>query len=165
MFSNEVDAMNRFCDAVGGLHGPDQQRIAQVGLDWMLTLLAKNADYGGSAWAVPTLCPKLECGDAILVRMSDKISRIANLLKADSKALVDESIEDTIKDLGAYCLLWLARPKDQSQKAKDVIHEEASREKPKTPKLAKECRECHIYKNGDCDGQEEEGCRLLVERT
>jgi hypothetical protein len=110
---SEYNALNTVGEALDGSRGPDQQRIARVGLDWLTTLLAKNQDYGGSAWAVPALCPKLQTGDAILVRMSDKISRINNLLRADNKALVDESIEDTIKDLGAYCLLWLARPKDQ----------------------------------------------------
>lgn len=89
----------------------DQRRIAEIGLEWIATLLAKNQDYGGSAWQAPALKPSLSTGDAILVRMSDKVSRIASL--STQEAQVDESLEDTIKDLGAYALLWLARPEDQ----------------------------------------------------
>jgi len=87
-----------------------QVRIAEVGLDWIATLLAKNADYGSSVWDAPVLKPEMSLGDAIFVRMSDKIARIATL--QSQQALVSsESLEDTIKDLGAYCLLALARPK------------------------------------------------------
>ncbi len=82
--------------------------IAEVGLDWITTLLAKNADYGSSVWNPPVLKPDMAPEDAILVRMSDKIARIASLQNSDAQ--VDESMEDSIKDLGAYCLLQLARP-------------------------------------------------------
>ncbi len=86
----------------------DQRRIAQVGLDFVSTLLAKNHDYGGSAWKPPILKPDLSSGAAILVRMSDKVERIGKL--ATSAAQVEESLVDTVKDLGAYSILWLARP-------------------------------------------------------
>jgi len=92
---------------------PDQERIARVGLDWLATLLAKNSDYGSSVWKPPCLKPSMDAGDAILVRMSDKVSRIATLATKD--AVVDESLEDTVKDLGAYAILWLARPKPDAQ--------------------------------------------------
>jgi hypothetical protein len=49
-------------------------------------------------------------GDAILVRMSDKIARIRKLSGNTAAPLVNESFDDTIRDLGAYCLLYLARP-------------------------------------------------------
>lgn len=88
---------------------PDQKRIAEVGLDFIATLLMKNADYGSSAWNPPLLKPTLDPGDAILVRMSDKAARIASLATKDAQ--VKETLEDTIKDLGAYSLLWLSRPK------------------------------------------------------
>lgn len=87
-----------------------QRRIAEVGLDWIATLLAKNADYGSSVWNPPVLKPDMAPEDAIFVRMSDKIARIASLQQ--SEAQVDESLEDSIKDLGAYCLLQLAKPKE-----------------------------------------------------
>lgn len=87
----------------------DQRRIAFEGLKWLATLLDKNADYGSSVWKPPALKPTMDEGDAIMVRMSDKVSRIAAL--ATSEANVDESLEDTVMDLGCYCLLWSARPK------------------------------------------------------
>jgi hypothetical protein len=86
----------------------DQKRIARVGLEWVATLLKKNADYGSSVWKPPALKPSLSAGDAILIRMSDKVSRIGSL--STKGAEVAESLEDTVQDLGAYALLWLARP-------------------------------------------------------
>ena len=88
-----------------------QNRIAEVGLDWITTLLSKNRDYGDSAWKEPVLAPELSIDSAIRVRMSDKIERIRNLLDKEPE-VITESLEDTVNDLGAYCLLWLARPKD-----------------------------------------------------
>ena len=41
--------------------------------------------------------------------MTDKVERLTTLLAGNS-AMVAESIPDTIRDLGAYCLLWLAKP-------------------------------------------------------
>ena len=92
---------------------PAQRRIAAIGVDFIATLLAKNADYGSSAWKPPKLKPNLSPGDAILVRMSDKIERIESLSTAEAQ--VDESLEDSMKDLGAYALLWLARPTGNPQ--------------------------------------------------
>jgi len=93
-----------------GNHGTAQQRIALLGVELIDLLLRKNNDYGSSAWNEPKLCPGLDPGTAILCRMSDKIERIESLQK--SPALVNESLEDTMRDLAGYCLLWLARPKD-----------------------------------------------------
>ena len=87
----------------------NQHRIAQIGTEWLATLLKKNSDYGSSVWKPPALKPGMDAGDAILVRMSDKVSRIASLQEKGPE--VAESLEDTIADLGAYALLWLARPK------------------------------------------------------
>ena len=97
--------------ALTGERGDDQKRIAEVVVAWGDLLLSKNSDYGSSAWKQPVLAPGLDADAAMRVRMSDKIERISSLLQKGS-AEVDESIEDTIKDLGAYCLLWLARPQN-----------------------------------------------------
>jgi len=106
------DDQNLITTALRGTNGEEQQRIADVGVRWLSMLLRKNADYGSSAWNTPVLAPEMSPGDAILVRMSDKISRISSLRsKQDSPQITDESLEDTVRDLGAYCLLWLARPK------------------------------------------------------
>lgn len=96
--------------ALRGDFGDDPQRIAVVALRWIETLINKNRDYGSSIWARPLLAPNTNCGDAILIRMSDKISRLRNLLQGGAVNVEDESIADTMIDLGAYCLLWLARP-------------------------------------------------------
>ena len=101
-------------EAANGIHGKDQQRIAEVGLDWIETLLRKNNDYGGSAWQVPVLAPECDIGSAIRVRMSDKVARLNRLLDGASQMVSSESIDDTMKDLGAYALLYLARPKPQT---------------------------------------------------
>ena len=105
-----TEQLNLLGDALVGERGKDQERIAVIGLQWLTTLLCKNADYGSSAWKPPVLRPGLNAGDAIMVRMSDKIERIATL-NYHTAEVEDESIEDTISDLGSYCLLWLARPK------------------------------------------------------
>jgi hypothetical protein len=97
-------------EAIQGVYGDDPQRIAVVALEWVETLMNKNRDYGSSIWETPLLAPNTDCGDAILIRMSDKISRLQNLLRGGEVTVKDESIEDTMKDLGAYALLWLARP-------------------------------------------------------
>ena len=94
--------------ALKGQLGLSQQRIAEVGLDWIATLIKKNTDYGDSAWTEPVLAPNLPPKQAILVRMSDKINRLKSL--SQKEALVAESYNDTMKDLGAYALLYLAAP-------------------------------------------------------
>jgi hypothetical protein len=95
--------------AITGSRGEDQQRIAEVAIDWTATLLGKNFDYGSCVWKEGVLTPGMDPIAAIRVRMSDKIARLRNLLENNPE--VNESIEDTVKDLGAYCLLWLAAPK------------------------------------------------------
>lgn len=102
-------------EALMGDRGPDLERIAEVGLEWLDLILRKNADYGSSVWHAPALKPTLDPGDAILVRMSDKVRRIAELTQRPPQ-VSDESLADTIKDLGEYCLLWLARPQAEPTK-------------------------------------------------
>jgi hypothetical protein len=70
-------------------------------------LLAKHANYGESAGKTPCLTPGISPGTALLVRASDKVARIATLA-AGEPDLVGESLEDTVRDLAGYCLLWLA---------------------------------------------------------
>jgi len=84
----------------------DQCKIANVGLEWIDLLLCKNADYGSTVFLSPRLAPELPADAAIRTRMSDKIDRLETLLK-NGTSQVRESVEDTVRDLGAYCLLWL----------------------------------------------------------
>jgi hypothetical protein len=101
-------------EALRGLRGPDQERIVQEGVEWIALLLRKNSDYGSSVWKTPVLCPKTHPKLAILVRMSDKVQRIQSLQEkmADGGEIevLGESFDDTIRDLGAYCLLYLSAP-------------------------------------------------------
>lgn len=93
-----------FLDALGGVRGETQKAIAEVGLQWIATLLKKNNDYGSSVFKEPVLAPGMPVVSAIDVRMSDKIARIQNL-KTAKQEVKDESIQDTYNDLGSYCLL------------------------------------------------------------
>ena len=95
--------------ATKGERGPEQEAIANEIIRWGALLLRKNRDYGSAVWQSPLLAPDCDPGTAIRVRMSDKISRLSSLLSKKSE-VNDESIDDTLRDLGAYCLLELARP-------------------------------------------------------
>lgn len=107
---------------------PSQVAIAQEGMTWVDVLLRKNLDYGDSVFQVGDFSPDVPCDAAIRVRMGDKTSRLRTLLKkvtssgslADATGHVDESVEDTVRDLGAYCLLLLVGWKLQQQKNKKV---------------------------------------------
>jgi len=65
------------------------------------TLLKKNKDYGDSYFELREEYGKI----AFLIRLSDKIARLKTLAKQDAQ--VNESEEDTIKDIIGYCLLEL----------------------------------------------------------
>lgn len=84
-------------------------RIMEVGVEWIRKLLRKNSDYGSAVYHSPVLCPDMPPKASILVRMSDKISRLSSLQRKGT-AEVAESIDDTIDDLGAYCLLYRTAP-------------------------------------------------------
>ena len=70
-------------------------------------LIRKNRDYGNAAVSESPLCPELDSSTAILVRMGDKIKRLENLASV-KETQVDESFEDTVRDLAGYCVLYLA---------------------------------------------------------
>jgi hypothetical protein len=73
-------------------------------------MLSKNHDYAGKdadPFSNFSYCEKLgicSVEEGILVRMSDKMTRIANLLKQDAK-VVDEKITDTLVDLANYSII------------------------------------------------------------
>lgn len=96
-------------DALAGKRGAGQAAIAREVVRWGALMLRKNSDYGGAVWDRPLLAPECDPGVAIRVRMSDKLSRLISLLQRPAE-VNDESIDDTLRDLGAYCLLELARP-------------------------------------------------------
>lgn len=79
----------------------------------------KNANYAntGNAFANFDQIESLSAGRVsrelgILVRMSDKLSRIGNLVTG-TPDLVSESIEDTLKDMAVYSLILLLCVRDK----------------------------------------------------
>lgn len=102
-------ACQRINDALYGDFGAGQQAIAETGVVWIETLLKKNKDYGSAIWKEPIMLAGLSAGDAILVRISDKVERCRHLLSdPDISPECDESLRDSMADLGGYCLLYLA---------------------------------------------------------
>lgn len=86
----------------------DAQIISEVGLSVIDLLLRKNSDYGSSAFVTPILTPNLSPRTAIQCRMSDKIARLSTLLASPATdPQVTESVEDTMRDLIGYGILWL----------------------------------------------------------
>lgn len=77
-------------------------------------LAAKNADYGGGVsefknfdYSEMLMGVPAEIG--ILIRMSDKMSRLGGLLSGAEPQVKDEAIEDTIDDLVGYAVILKAR--------------------------------------------------------
>ena len=71
----------------------------------------KNSDYAGNEDAFKNfLCieeltgKKIKAEEGILVRMTDKINRVANLLYKEN-AVVDEKVGDTLLDLAVYSII------------------------------------------------------------
>lgn len=85
-------------------------------------MLRKNRDYTGDSqdpFANFTLVEaarvcKAETG--FLVRMTDKMSRIATLLDGRKAAVTDESIKDTLLDLANYSILLAGYLESKEQK-------------------------------------------------
>lgn len=82
-------------------------------------LAKKNADYGDGddCFGNLRLCDQMRiCSmeKGILIRMSDKIRRIANMLERNAE--VDESIEDNLLDTINYCVLLMAARAERAEK-------------------------------------------------
>ena len=85
---------------------PSIRTISEVISELRNVLIRKNKDYDDSAFQPPLLNPTATAESGILTRMSDKISRIRNLLQ--NTASVDEALEDTVLDLAGYAVIFLA---------------------------------------------------------
>ena len=120
MTTDSKQSQERIRQAVNGDHGEDQRRLAEQGMQLVALLLAKNADYGGSAWQIPTLAPVLSPREAIQCRMSDKIQRLQTLLSGTAPEVL-ESTADTMRDLAGYCILWLGAPQAVPEVVTDVV--------------------------------------------
>ena len=69
--------------------------------------LAKNADYGSSFEEVVELYRDngVEPIYSVIPRLADKYGRIVNLTVRKGTPQVDESVIDTLRDLGTYCFM------------------------------------------------------------
>ena len=78
-----------------------QDNISAVVENLREMLVSKN--YGNLALTPPVLCPKMEPEQALLVRMSDKIARLASL--ASEKDRDCASMKCALLDLAGCCIL------------------------------------------------------------
>lgn len=80
---------------------------------------SKNHDYAGDEdpWKNFRFAELVEVGvaRAILVRLSDKLARISNLLDKEAK-VADEKIEDTVLDLINYANILLVFLQDGNKR-------------------------------------------------
>jgi hypothetical protein len=65
------------------------------------TYIAKNLDYGNS---FSKLYEKFGLQSSV-IRLWDKLNRLETLLEKEKE--VDESIDDTLKDMANYCIMTL----------------------------------------------------------
>jgi hypothetical protein len=89
------------------------QRMAQIYTECVAISNAKNADYASGDDPFKNFRAAEFYGvpieRAILIRMSDKMSRVSNLLSKEA-AVNDESIVDTLRDqinYSAILIMWL----------------------------------------------------------
>jgi len=91
-------------------------KVEQYHKDNLAILKQKNADYSGAnndPFKNFKACNLygITTEQGLLVRMSDKMMRVSNLLTKDNE-VKDESIKDTLKDLSNYALILLAYIED-----------------------------------------------------
>lgn len=83
-------------------------------------LVAKGHDYAGAddRFSNFRLCEAMgiPVWKGIVIRMSDKLSRIMCFAKTDAFKVKDESVEDTLLDLANYCLLCLCAYREEAGK-------------------------------------------------
>lgn len=87
---------------IGGETGrPELERAwARVAQNLFELWKEKHSDYGDE--------PIRETGEqGLMTRTFDKLHRIKNLMDKDVHPCVEETIDDSLKDAAAYCILWL----------------------------------------------------------
>lgn len=95
------------------------QRTCQTALDLMVK---KNADYSGGEDALGNFygCEAIGAASAemgVLTRMTDKMSRLASIIKRGEASVTSESEDDTLIDLINYSVLMLALRRDRCRKS------------------------------------------------
>lgn len=76
------------------------------------TYAKKNSDYGNSF----NISVRKYGNIAALTRMSDKFNRIENLILNGNQQVKDESLLDSLKDLGCYCVMTIMAIEENNAK-------------------------------------------------
>ena len=128
----------------------------------------KNSDYANNDDAFSGLRLADSLGicsveDSILVRMADKLSRLAHASNNRTLALDDEKIEDTLRDLANYCVLLAAYRAHTTEEAAVVEKERMGpcwpKERQPHPKPWSSCWAC---RNAEFNGNNL-ACNMQVE--
>lgn len=99
--------------AADGIRKPTE--FEKIALNVTSLLEKKNSDYGGSYDLL-----REEYGpESFLIRLADKYHRLKKLVRSVGNPKVDESIEDTLKDIIGYCILEI-RYRNRERKADEV---------------------------------------------
>ena len=120
VIENQNKVLTDIAAAINGRLGPEQQMIAAVGVEITAFLLSKNSDYGSAVFKSPALAPGMPPDLSVLVRLSDKLSRINELVdkgvalpdlaananpETAKPAVKGESLADSLDDFLGYWLL------------------------------------------------------------
>ena len=98
------------------------ERFISLLVEMQMIHEAKNAGYAGrdnpDPWANFRMSEmfNIKPADGVLVRMSDKFIRLANLRKDAKNEQVGESMKDTALDLANYCLIFISLLEEEEQK-------------------------------------------------
>ena len=84
--------------------GVTEEELMVIAQDVVMLLLEKNADHG-DAWQKHGVA-------GVLVRISDKALRLQNL-EGQEALVVDEKVEDTLRDIAGYALLGLLKERSK----------------------------------------------------
>jgi len=96
-----------------------RQLFAEITGEMLEIYAKKNADYGNSFEKSLD-----EFGDiAFTVRASDKMERIKALMEVENQ-VKDESVEDTVRDLANYCVMYLVWKEQDDYKQKKLKFDE-----------------------------------------
>ncbi len=92
----------------------DEQKFKDMAQEIVDLVIRKNHDYGDSYFQI-----REDFGPAsFIIRLADKFNRLQTLQSKPNK--VEESIEDTIKDIMGYCLLELYYLQNQRNTIKEI---------------------------------------------
>lgn len=92
-------------------NAPSGQRILQTCIDLAVFLSSKNISYGDSALNPVRIFSKLNATDQLLVRIDDKVNRIANGGGYPG--------DDDLLDLTGYLILYLAARENDGTSIQD----------------------------------------------